>query len=58
MDEQAAGGMALGLVVLMMATFLGVALANRAGLAPMWLGIVVAIVAAVTAVAASEAHRR
>ena len=52
MDERAEGGMALGLVALTMAMLPGVTLVNRAGVAPMWIGLVVAVVAT------SEAHRR
>ena len=58
MDEQAAGGLALGLVTLVMAAFLGVALVNRAGLGPLSLGIAVMVVATAVAVAVSESTRR
>ena len=58
MDEEAASGLALGFVALVMAAFLGVALASRTGLGPLSLGIVVVVVATAVTVAASESSRR
>ena len=58
MDEQAAGAVALALVVLIMAAFLGASLVNRTWLGPLWIGLGVGLVATVAVAAMSQARGR
>ena len=58
MDEQAAGGVALGLVGVVMTAFIALTLRPSWGIGAVWLGGVLVIITAVMIVAAAEGHRR
>jgi hypothetical protein len=58
MDEQAAGAVALALVVLIMAAFLGVALMNRTWLTSIWIGLGVGIVSTAAVAAMHQVRGR
>ena len=58
MDEQAAGSVALGLVVLVMTAFLALTFLPRWGVGSAWLGAAVVLITAVMIVAAAEGRRR
>ena len=58
MDEQAAGAVALALVVLIMAAFLAASLVSRTWPGPLWIGLGVGLVATVAVAALSEVRGR
>ena len=58
MDEQAAGGVALGLVGLVMTAFIAVTFLPAWGIVAGWLGGALVIITAVMIVAAADGHRR